>query len=142
MRSHDFRVFGIPAPKGSKKAYVRGGHAVLVESSKAAKPWEQAVHWTARDSGCTAWEGPIDVCITFLMPRVSDTPKKRLDTPHIRKPDIDKLLRCTLDGLTGACFLDDSQVCGLRGEKRYCNPGESPGAEISVCVNLHQAEPS
>lgn len=38
-----FHVAGIPAPQGGKSGYIRGGHVVLVESSKKVKPWRAAV---------------------------------------------------------------------------------------------------
>ena len=131
-----FTAIGDPAPKGSKHGFVVNGKSVLVEQSKRAKPWEQTVHWAAREcadlGGLYAMEGPVQVDITFLMPRVGSVPKKARLHPHVKRPDADKLARLALDGLTGVCYQDDSQVYMLHVYKRYADPGESPGAIFVV----------
>ena len=127
-----FRVFGIPAPKGSKKGFVVKGRAILVEQSKGAKPWQYDVHWAARESNCEVLAGPVCVDIQFLMPRPKSMAKKKLNVWHTHQHDLDKLQRCSWDGLTGVCFIDDGQVAMCTASKRYCNPDESPGAFIRV----------
>lgn len=131
-----FDVIGLPKPKGSKRAFIRGGRAILVESSKGAKPWEQQVHWTARevvkDLSLLPWSGPIKLRLEFRMPRVSDTPKRRTRVPHTRTPDLDKLVRTTKDGLTGVVWIDDKQVFVTVSYKRYAEIGEPSGCRIIV----------
>ena len=46
-------------------------------------------------------------------------------------PDVDKLVRCTLDALVGVLIKDDAQVVNLGAGKRY---GEPERAEIRVRV--------
>ncbi len=48
------------------------------------------------------------------------------------KPDLDKLCRSTLDGLTNVLLKDDSQVVNLICTKIYANEGELPGALITI----------
>ena len=48
------------------------------------------------------------------------------------KPDLDKLCRSTLDGITGVLIKDDSQVVNLICNKVYANKGELPGALITI----------
>ena len=50
----------------------------------------------------------------------------------VKKNDIDKLVRSTLDGLTGVAFKDDCQVINLIAERRYVNFGEQCGADIEI----------
>ena len=45
------------------------------------------------------------------------------------KPDIDKLVRAVLDGLTGVAYEDDCQVVTLNASKHY---GENEGVWIGV----------
>ena len=47
-------------------------------------------------------------------------------------PDLDKLVRSTLDGLTGALMADDSQVVDLIARKRIADVGQSPGVRIRI----------
>jgi crossover junction endodeoxyribonuclease RusA len=46
------------------------------------------------------------------------------------KPDLDKLLRGIFDGLTGVCFVDDSQIVSCEAGKYFCDSDER--AEIEV----------
>lgn len=124
-------IIGEPAPQGSKKHM---GHGIMVEASKKVKPWREAVHWQAREQ----YQGPIldgTVIIEealFFVKRPLRL-KKRLDVISNTKPDVDKVLRATLDALTGVVWTDDCKV-GLvvRLEKRYANPGQPMGARIAV----------
>ena len=45
------------------------------------------------------------------------------------KPDLDKLIRAVLDGLTGVAFEDDSQVILIQSSKTY---GENQGVWIRI----------
>jgi Holliday junction resolvase RusA-like endonuclease len=49
------------------------------------------------------------------------------------RPDLDKLLRSTLDGLTDAgVWRDDSQVVSISAAKVYAKNGDTPGVIIEV----------
>ena len=50
----------------------------------------------------------------------------------IRRNDLDKLVRSSLDALSGITFVDDSLVTILTAKKRYCEEGEEVGADILV----------
>lgn len=146
-------VLGIPAPQGSKKGYVRGGRAVLVESSKKVAPWREAVKWATRrampmpdmvlahNANVAMFDGPVEVIVTFRLPR----PKYHFGTgrnAHLLKaaappypagvPDVDKTLRSTLDGLgESGLWRDDAQVVHADAWKVYADH-EPPGATIVV----------
>jgi Holliday junction resolvase RusA-like endonuclease len=124
-----FTVAGIPAPQGSKKAFVRGKKAILVESSDKVKPWREAVAKEARQHFTDMNLGPVFVEITFYMPRPKTLPKGR--TRPTVMPDLDKLARSTLDALTGIAYKDDAQVVNLVLAKYY-PPGDTPGARIII----------
>lgn len=126
-----FFVPGHPAPQGSKQAFVRGKRAVLVEVSKRVKPWREAVQDAAITHGCQPLDGPVSVKLTFLMPRPKAMPKSAPLTMCAR-PDLDKLARAVLDGITGVCFEDDSQVTRLLVVKRRAGTAEEPGVMIHV----------
>ncbi len=119
-------VYGRPAPQGSKRHVGRG---IMVESSKALKPWRQMVSATAleklgvfRGSGLEAVR--VDIDFFFSKPKSA---KKRV-FPTV-KPDIDKLARAILDGLTGIAYKDDAQVIFLQTRKFY---DAIPRVEIMV----------
>jgi crossover junction endodeoxyribonuclease RusA len=133
-------VYGEPAPQGSKSFKgMRGGKAILAESSPKVKPWRIGVEWAAKeaigDRQTPIFDCPVEVWICFYFYKPSSSPKRRQypDT----KPDIDKLLRSTFDALTNAGVLrDDSRVVRVHTSKLFCDCDESalsvPGAQIRV----------
>lgn len=124
-----FFVPGVPAPQGSKR-YV--GHGRMVESSKKVPAWRSAVALIAHAQH-KHYRGPVEVTCEFVMPRPKAWGKNRQD-PMTERPDVDKLLRSTLDGLTTSGIIkDDSHVVQVQGTKRRAtNPKEPTGAHITI----------
>lgn len=131
VRLTNFFVEGTPAPQGSKQGFIRGGRVVLVESSKKVKPWREAVGVKARESVGELLDGPLVLDVEFVMPRPKALGGKPAP-PMVQRPDADKLLRSTCDGLTGTAYGDDSQVVTIHAHKRRAEPGETPGAHITL----------
>lgn len=133
-----FRVIGQPAAQGSKRAYVRGGRAVVVESSPKVRPWRQDVRQAATDALSDPIAGPVHVSIIFWFTR----PKGHIgragnvlpSAPRykVTAPDLDKLIRSTLDALSGVAFGDDSQVVSIAATKRWSEWSARPGATITI----------
>lgn len=130
-------VRGLPAPQGSKRPVRFGnGKIGVVESSKGVGPWREAVR-AETQRVMKAEDGPLDgalaVSITFELPR----PRGHYGTGRngglikdsapqfpAGRPDLDKLLRAVLDGLTaGGAWSDDAQVVRIGAEKLYGTPG-------------------
>jgi crossover junction endodeoxyribonuclease RusA len=123
-----FTVVGIPAPQGSKRHVGKG---IMVESSAKVRPWREAVKWAFLEAGGAKMEGPLTLYITFTLPRPKSL-KKGVRWPA-RRPDLDKLLRSTMDALTEACaWGDDNQVVRISTCKEYADSSERPGAEIII----------
>ncbi len=137
-----FALHGLPISQGSKsfKGISRSGRAIMVESSKALKPWRTMVQTAIRDAvartgivppGGFPLLGPLAVELCFTMRKPVGAPKTRRTWPVVY-PDIDKLARAVLDegkrtdtdrpGL----WHDDSQVVDLHAWKVY--PLETPRA--------------
>jgi Holliday junction resolvase RusA-like endonuclease len=116
-------VVGTPAPQGSKsfKGF-RGGKPVLVESCTGVAPWRAAVVRATteamKSTGMTTVVAPSMVVIDFYLPRPASAPKHR--TVPDRRPDLDKLIRSTLDALTTAGAIeDDARVVEILARKHY-----------------------
>ena len=56
---------------------------------------------------------------------------KALASVDILSNDLDKLVRSTLDGLTGVAYKDDCQIIRILASKRYAD-FEDEGAEIFI----------
>lgn len=121
-------VLGTPIPQGSKTIQRAGTKAWLTDANvNKLKPWRKAITAAVQeqlgDWNLTA--DPVCVRLTFLMPRPSTVTRSH----HTVKPDLDKLIRSALDGITDAAdptsgtgvWVDDSQVVRITAEKEYSN---------------------
>lgn len=136
-------VYGSPAPQGSKRPVGRDrfGRAKMIESSKAVKPWREAVKLAAIDMMAAELlmplEGPLVARMVFTVRKPASAPKRRRIWPAT-KPDLSKLCRSTEDALQeGGVFRDDGQIVEYeRLVKVY--PGEDdeslhiPGVRVTV----------
>lgn len=136
MGSVEVFVPGTPAPQGSKRYLGNrgGGRGILVESAGAkVKSWRADVREAATGLVPAPIEGAVDVTITFFLARPRSVSVARRPLPTV-KPDIDKLLRSTLDALKSAgVYGDDAQVVHTDVTKAYADgPDAVPGALIRV----------
>ena len=128
-------VPGIPRPQGSKRAFQQGGKIVLVEANAGLKDYRDVIASSARAAvDHDGWEMlekdvPILVRANFYLPR----PKSVTRIHHTVPPDLDKLLRALLDGLTqaGNVWHDDSQVTLIIAAKYYIDLHPRTLVEIS-----------
>ena len=124
-RHLDFFVAGQPQPKGSTRAFVVKGRPIITSSNKNLKQWELRVAHEAQanvPSGFCDGESCYHVIAYFHFAEPKSHSKK-FAFMHTTRPDIDKCLRAVLDGLTGICFEDDSQVFWVTADKNYGDPG-------------------
>lgn len=133
-------VAGTPAPQGSKRHV---GNGRMIEMSTAVGPWREAVKAIALADGSNLERHPVAVDITFYLKRPrghyrtgAHENEVRASAPRYPKsrPDVDKLARSTLDGLTGVMFDDDCQVITLTATKQYAPAAQHPGAVIRIRV--------
>jgi crossover junction endodeoxyribonuclease RusA len=135
-------VEGVPGPQGSKRAFGAGrpgGKIRMVEMSKKVGPWRNAVkaawlEWTrAQPLGTFVrfHRAPVVVKLVFVMPRPQA--QRKATKPMVERPDLDKLIRSTLDaiGMAGV-WVDDSQVITVHAHKRRAEIGESTGVMIHI----------
>lgn len=133
MRSVTFTVVGIAQPKGSTRAFLPRGarFPVVTSDNPRAKDWQYCV---ATQAQLVAHDGlflgPVAVRVLFALPRPASLPRRVV--AHVRKPDVDKLLRATGDALTGVLYRDDAQIVELHARKVYAATGAAPSAEITV----------
>ena len=140
-------VVGRPAPQGSHDL---GGAGQFLDSSPYLKAWRQSVRIAAfraysqigyPPNALPLFAAGVPVIferITFYL-APEQCRAEGTDAP-VGKPDIDKLLRSTLDALGGAhdprgharMFADDSQVVEIRSMSKVRAPQGNPGALIIV----------
>jgi crossover junction endodeoxyribonuclease RusA len=122
----EFRVFGEPAPQGSKKSI---GNNRFVETSKKLAPWRKAVKDAATGFVVEDLDAPIFVDVAFYLPK----PKTVKREYPVVKPDADKLLRAVYDGITSAgVWRDDAMIIGGSFRKFYASDTQPMGANIRI----------
>jgi crossover junction endodeoxyribonuclease RusA len=133
-----FFVPGIPAPGGSKKAFVVAGRARIVEDSKRNADWRASVALTGSRAITEPLAGPLSVDFEFVMPRPrshfgsgKNAERLKPSAPHWHtvKPDRTKLMRSTEDALTAIAWRDDTQIVHGVTTKTY---GDRPGCYITI----------
>lgn len=142
-----FRVTGRPKPGGSKRGFVRGGRAVVVEASKNV-PWIEAVKFAAQSE----YQGPLlDEPLALSVDFYFARPKGHFGTGKnagnlkpsapsfpAKMPDLSKIVRSTEDAMTGVIYRDDALIVTQSFTKRYSIDGRE-GAEILI-QTIEEAE--
>jgi len=120
---NSFFVKGRPVPQGSMK-FIRPGVMIHSRSQDLAL-WRADIARNAELFGFKPIASAVKVELDFVMARPKSS--KRI-FPSV-KPDLDKLIRAVLDGLTGVAYEDDSQVILIQSSKTY---GEKQGVWIGI----------
>ncbi|HYD28895.1 RusA family crossover junction endodeoxyribonuclease [Brevundimonas sp.] len=136
MTTLNVLVTGRPAPEGSHDV---GSNGYVMHSSKYLAAWRHAVNRGTREAyvaaGLSGADMPLvpyprPVWVTVLHLLLDEQCRAEGTDDPTGKPDGDKLLRATIDGLGEArAFGDDSQVIGHRSFKAR---GRRPGAVIQI----------
>ena len=117
-----FFVYGRPIPQGSKN--VINGHILHTQGSALAV-WRSSIALGARHAGALPRDGAISIEMAFVMPK----PRTVTRSHPTVAPDLDKLVRAVLDGLTAIAYRDDAQVTYIHARKEY---GERTGVDITL----------
>lgn len=121
--SSAFFVKGRPVPQGSMK-FIRPG--VMIHSrAQDLAVWRADVARNAELAGYKPVAGGVKLQLDFIFLKPKSTHRA---FPWV-KPDIDKLCRAVLDGLTGVAYEDDCQVILLQATKTY---GQREGVWVTI----------
>lgn len=137
MDSVSFHVTGVPMQKGSIVRMPTGGYipAGTTASRMKMSQWNMEIRHAAMEA--MGERQPSRDCVRFMCEFQLPYPKSTIRKyqlgwyPHIKKPDVDKLLRAMLDALTGVVWADDSQVAYATINKVYAW-NDRPGAHVVV----------
>ena len=133
-------VYGEPVGKGRPRFARRGAftHAYTPEKTKT---YEDEIRMMAR--AAMGSSEPLDTPVTVAIYIRTGIPasfskQKRKDALEgilkpTKKPDIDNIAKCFLDGMNDIVYLDDKQVVNLHITKVY---SETPAVEVMVKEDL------
>jgi len=128
-----FVAYVRPEPQGSTKAFMHKGRPMITSANDKMKPYRHDVTQMALEAmsrlglqrPIAAFDVPVSMVLEFYFRRPKSV--KRADMTV--KPDLDKLLRSTLDSLAGIVYVDDSQVVEVSARKHY---GVPERVEVSI----------
>ena len=129
----EFIVPGSAQTKGSTRMVPTAYSGTrIISANPKLKDWEEDVAWAAQEAMLKGhigqFSGAVRVIATFFLPRPKSVPLSV--RYHVRRLDLDKLLRAINDAMTGIVYVDDQQVVDLVGYKRYALT--APHVSISV----------
>lgn len=133
MKAVRIEIPGVPVGK-ARPRFTRSGR---VYTAKKTTEYEHRVALGFLHSGekSFAQNVPLVIDIIAEMPIPKSTPKYKLkqmveeEIPHIKKPDLDNIVKAVLDGLNGIAFPDDNQICRISAFKKY---SENPKTVIVI----------
>lgn len=117
---------------------------LIPSHSKRLLRWEKAIKCALGTYEGPRWRlstEPVHVGIEFRFERPATHVGKRglrkvgreFPAPTARSiGDGDKLTRAVWDALVPRVIADDSMIASWSGSKRWCEPGEEPGATITI----------
>lgn len=131
-----FHVSGKPTPQGSHTVFNRGGRPIISHTNTSAlNKWRGQVREEAlKEAEACGWplnyNEPVIVVLEF---RIKPPKKPKFKFPAV-KPDLDKLIRSTIDALASSStelglFSNDSRVVCITAVKVYA---EEEGVAVIV----------
>lgn len=122
-----FTVMGEPKGQPRPKATMRGRRAGVYDP-ETAKPWKEAVIMEWNRARGRELSGPLAIVVVFTFRPPKSSPNR--EGYHTQKPDLDNLLKSTMDALTDAgAWKDDTQVAEVLSRKQW---GRNAGAHIEI----------
>ena len=138
MMNLEFNVEGTPVPKARARVVMRGKYPGAYTPQKS-KNYETIVADAARlamnEAGLSMTSEPCGVSLIFSLPIPKSASKKQVkcmsngEKMHIKKPDLDNLIKQVFDAMNGIVWCDDSQVVSVTAIKVY---SEVPSASIRI----------
>ena len=104
----------------SGKLYIPGDHPVHAYKRRLRSLAELA-YWHGRPTTV-----PLGLSAIFGMPLTESLGRRQRlqnDRPHVDVPDLDNLLKSTVDAITGVWWRDDRQIASLVARKVYAASG-------------------
>jgi Holliday junction resolvase RusA-like endonuclease len=118
----EFFVEGKPVPQGSL-VFMKG--KPIHSGADRLATWRADIARLGKSAGCQPSDRPIAISLIFNMIKPKTVNRQMPTVP----PDLDKLIRAVLDGLTGVAYKDDGQVVRISAVKIY---SQKIGVQIGI----------
>lgn len=122
-------IRGEPIAQGRPRAFRRGSFIGMYDPKKSST-WKDSIRMQAINQKAEMLDGALKMEVRFFLSRPKSLPKKVRH--HVKKPDIDNLLKSVKDALKSICYHDDSQICLVVASKEYVSEQRKPGVAILI----------
>lgn len=132
-----FFIDGVPVPQGSMRTVGRG--VVIHSNAKKLKEWRTLVAYQVRAffQDDEQIDDALRIDLEFYLPRPATV--KRIFPS--RKPDLDKLIRAVLDGITESnAVSDDARFVEINAKKFYTYDTEVWTQRSGVFVEFYRID--
>lgn len=126
-------LYGDPVPQARARTVRRGGKSITYDpNSKLKEGYKWQIRSQYREEPLTV---PVAMDVVFMMPIPKATSKTKTaamingSIHHMKKPDVDNMLKLINDVLNNLVFKDDSQVIEIHARKVYSS---KPGTYIRI----------
>ena len=120
-----FIVPGTPVPKGRPR-FTRRGRTYTPAKTKSYEEQIAILGKMAMD-GLEPLKTPVSVFVTVFFAVPASYSRKRREAclngsePHIKRPDLDNVVKAITDGMNGVVYEDDAQIVRIVAKKDYCH---------------------
>lgn len=130
---YEIEIKGDPIAKKRPRFARRGKFVAVINDQQTEEGrflFEIQKQW-----GLPALEGPLSLSMEFLLPIPQSTSKKKValmlnqELRPNKKPDLDNLIKFSLDCLNGEVWKDDRQIISIKAIKAYSS---TPLTKISI----------
>lgn len=109
-------IHGNPVAQGRPRFFRRGNYVGAYDPGKS-KTWKDSIRLQAIQQGAKIIENAASMDMVFYLVRPKSLSKKIVH--HVKRPDLDNLVKAVKDGLSGVCYKDDSQIVAHTAKKMY-----------------------
>lgn len=142
QESNAITIFGEPVGKGRPR-FARTGAYVRAYTPDKTRQYEENVATIYRlRKGQHFGAEPVTLKVDayFAVPKSASKKAREAmlsgETPCMKKPDADNIIKCIADALNGVAYDDDKQITNVVFSKQY---SESPRVEITVISREEKA---
>ncbi len=136
----EFVVNSAPKPQ-PRPRLTKAGRAYNPKSADFYKMHVGMAAKQAMAEAPTPLSGPLELEVTFFMPRPKRLPKGALGVPHLCRPDTDNLVKSTQDALQMASVVaDDSYFYRVTASKFYADYDTPSRAVIRIILAAESLE--
>jgi Holliday junction resolvase RusA-like endonuclease len=128
----NYVVTGTPKAQPRPRAYNFHGRTRMYNPD-SADIWKAQVMMAHKEAGVPLLVGPVSIHLTFYLKRTKTGAASKCAFPTC-KPDLDNLVKSTMDALTDiGAWQDDAAVVGLHAWKLWAEDGQEM-ATVRICT--------